>query len=149
MTRFQQALKGASLKISTCGLLQIVGMQKGIFFMYDTWRYLKNCENASDLKKSGNSDKKHTLKKILSSLNRHKIKTYKYRIDFKSGNKAEIHQNYFMGSDMMIQSLLWILWQFITKRSENQSCKYVYFFTKLDVSCFHYFFSNHSHFHNF
>ena len=33
MTRFQQALKGAFLKISTCGLLQIVGMEKGIFLI--------------------------------------------------------------------------------------------------------------------
>ena len=41
--------------------------------------------------KSGNSDKKYTLKKILSSLNRNKIKSYKYRVYFKSGNKAEIH----------------------------------------------------------
>ena len=48
MTRFQQALKGAFFKISTCDLLQIVGMEKGIFFIFDTWRYLKNCENASD-----------------------------------------------------------------------------------------------------
>ena len=31
MTRFQQALKGAFIKISTCGLLQIVGMEKGFF----------------------------------------------------------------------------------------------------------------------
>ena len=41
-------------KISTCGLLQIAGIEKGIFFiyrLYDTWRYLKNCENANDLKK--------------------------------------------------------------------------------------------------
>ena len=51
MTRFQQDLKGVSLIISTCGLLQIVGIEKGFFFIYDTWRYLKNCENASDLKK--------------------------------------------------------------------------------------------------
>ena len=36
MTRFQQALKGAFFKISTCDLLQIVGKEKGIFFMYDT-----------------------------------------------------------------------------------------------------------------
>ena len=33
MTRFQQALKGAFLRISTCGLLQIVGTEKGIFFI--------------------------------------------------------------------------------------------------------------------
>ena len=59
MTRFQQALKGAFFKISTCGLLQIVGIEKGIFFI--TWRYLKNHGNSSDLQKSGNSDKKHIL----------------------------------------------------------------------------------------
>ena len=44
MTHFQQAAKGEFFRISTCGLLQIVGIEKGIF-------YLKNCENASDLKK--------------------------------------------------------------------------------------------------
>ena len=45
MIRFQQALKGAFLKISTCGLLQIVGTEK-VFFSYmiheDTkkmWKY--------------------------------------------------------------------------------------------------------------
>jgi len=32
MTRFQQALKGAFLEILPCGLLQIVGIEKGIFF---------------------------------------------------------------------------------------------------------------------
>ena len=31
MTRFQQALKGVFLIISTCGLLQIVGIENGIF----------------------------------------------------------------------------------------------------------------------
>ena len=31
MTRFQQALNGASLKILTCGLLQIVGTKRGFF----------------------------------------------------------------------------------------------------------------------
>ena len=52
MTRFQQALKG---------VLQIVGIEKGIFvFLYDTWRYLTNHGNASDLQKSGNSDKNYT-----------------------------------------------------------------------------------------
>ena len=91
MTCFQQALKGAFFKISTCDLLQIVGKEKGIFFMYDTWRYLQDHGNTSDLQKSGNSDKNYTFKKFESSLNRHKIKSYKYRIDFKSGNKAEIH----------------------------------------------------------
>ena len=39
MTRFQQAHKGAFFQISTCGLLQIVGIERGIFVMYDTWRY--------------------------------------------------------------------------------------------------------------
>ena len=36
MTHFQQALKGAFFKISSCGLLQTVGIEKGIFFIYDT-----------------------------------------------------------------------------------------------------------------
>jgi len=63
MTPFQQALKGAFFKISPCDLLQIVGIEKGIFFMYDTRVYLKNHGNGSDLQKSGNSDKKYTLKK--------------------------------------------------------------------------------------
>ena len=31
MTCFQQALKGAFFKISTCDLLQIVGIEKGFF----------------------------------------------------------------------------------------------------------------------
>ena len=31
MTGFQQALKGVFFKTSTCGLLQIVGIEKGIF----------------------------------------------------------------------------------------------------------------------
>ena len=31
MTHFQQALKDAFFKISTCGLLQIVGTEKGFF----------------------------------------------------------------------------------------------------------------------
>ena len=66
--------------------------------------------------KNGNSDKTYTLKKFKSSLNCHRIKSYKYGIDFKSGNTAEIHYNYFMGSDMMIRSLSRFLWQFITKR---------------------------------
>ena len=70
---------------------QIVDIEKGILFMYDTWRYLKNHGNASDLQKSGNSDKKYTFQKFESSLNCHKIKSYTYRIDFKSGNKAGIH----------------------------------------------------------
>ena len=61
MTRFQQAIKGASLKISTCGLLQIVGTEKMIFFfIYDTWRYKTNCGNASDLKKSS-ENRKHLV----------------------------------------------------------------------------------------
>ena len=64
MTCFQQALNGAFFKISTCGLLQIVGIEKGIFFIYDTLRYLKNHGNESNLQKSGNSDKKYTLEKI-------------------------------------------------------------------------------------
>ena len=64
MTPFQQALKGAFFKISTCGLLQIVGIEKGIFFIYDTLRYLKNNGNESNLQKSGNSEKKYTLRKI-------------------------------------------------------------------------------------
>ena len=75
--------------------------------------------------KNGNSDKTYTLKKFKSSLNCHRIKSYKYGIDFKSGNKAEIHYNYFMGSDMMIRSLSRFLWQFITERLKNQKCKYV------------------------
>ena len=35
MTCFQQALQGAFLEISTCGLLQIVDIEKGIIFIYD------------------------------------------------------------------------------------------------------------------
>ena len=31
MTRFQQALKGATFKILTCSLLQCVGIEKGFF----------------------------------------------------------------------------------------------------------------------
>ena len=73
-------------------------------------------------------------------MNRHKIKSYKYRIDFKSGNKAEIHQNYFMGSDMLIRSLSRFLWQLIkVKQPKLQIC--VTFSTKLDVSCFSLLFS--------
>ena len=34
LTRFQQALNGAFLEISTCGLLQIVDIEKEIFFIY-------------------------------------------------------------------------------------------------------------------
>ena len=34
MTRFQQALKGAFFKISTYDLLQVVAIEKGIFFSY-------------------------------------------------------------------------------------------------------------------
>ena len=35
LTRVQQALNGAFFKISTCGLLQIVGTEKGICFIYE------------------------------------------------------------------------------------------------------------------
>ena len=44
MTRFQQALKGAFLKILTCNLLQIVGKEKGMFscIIYeDTFKIMK------------------------------------------------------------------------------------------------------------
>ena len=44
-----------------------------------------------NLKRSGNFDKKYTLFKFKSSLNRHKIKGYIDRINFKSGHKAKIH----------------------------------------------------------
>jgi len=45
---------------STCALQQIVGIKKEIFFIYDTWRYTKNCGNASNLKKRSES-RKHLL----------------------------------------------------------------------------------------
>ena len=44
MARFQQALKGAYFKISACGLLAIVGIEKGIFLYMiheDTQNMLK------------------------------------------------------------------------------------------------------------
>ena len=52
---------------------------------YKTWK----CEQF--IIKSGKSDKKYTFKKSKSSLNHHRIKSYTYTIDFKNGNKADIH----------------------------------------------------------
>ena len=68
MTLFQQALKGAFFKISTCDLLQIVGTEKGIFFIYDAWRYTKNYGNASDLKNSSENRKHLVLYKMYTYL---------------------------------------------------------------------------------
>ena len=68
MTLFQQALKGAFFKISTCDLLQIVGTEKGIFFIYDAWRYTKNCGFASDLKNSSENRKHLVLYKMYTYL---------------------------------------------------------------------------------
>ena len=36
MTRFQQAIKGAIFRILTYNLVQIVGIEQGFFFFYDT-----------------------------------------------------------------------------------------------------------------
>ena len=51
MTLFQQALKGAFFRISTCDLLQIVGAEKGFFSYIMHEDTQKNCGNARDLKK--------------------------------------------------------------------------------------------------
>ena len=47
----------------------------------------------------------HRQKKLDTSLNRRKMKSNKDRIDFKIGNKAEIHYNYFGVHNMMIGHL--------------------------------------------
>ena len=60
MTRFQQPLNGAFLKISTRGLLQIVDMENG-FFSYiiheDTLKII-------EIEKNGISDKQYTFGKF-------------------------------------------------------------------------------------
>ena len=64
-------------------------------------------------------------KKVYTSLNRSRIKSNKDRIDFKPGNKAGIHYNYFDVYNMTIGPLLQFLQLFITEKPENQSCKYL------------------------